>query len=181
MPFAPKAARSRFDICLTNNQFRTLDYTSLFTGVIPHPLLISCYTFGTRTQKSHQKLMLSMTRMAGVTGLEPAASGVTGRRSNQLSYTPIFKTAVSDTGTRATRKGDCVVKQGRQTVKHVHPCYRKKKLNDPMPSKRMGMQRVNPHEHVTARGITTAVWQQGLRGRKWWVVRGSNPRPTRCK
>ena len=29
--------------------------------------------------------------MAGVTGLEPAASGVTGRRSNQLSYTPKFK------------------------------------------------------------------------------------------
>jgi hypothetical protein len=27
-------------------------------------------------------------RVAGVTGLEPAASGVTGRRSNQLSYTP---------------------------------------------------------------------------------------------
>ncbi len=26
--------------------------------------------------------------MAGVTGLEPAASAVTGRRSNQLSYTP---------------------------------------------------------------------------------------------
>ena len=29
--------------------------------------------------------------MAGVTGLEPAASGVTGRRSNQLSYTPFAK------------------------------------------------------------------------------------------
>ena len=29
--------------------------------------------------------------MAGVTGLEPAASGVTGRRSNQLSYTPLNK------------------------------------------------------------------------------------------
>ena len=27
--------------------------------------------------------------MAGVTGLEPAASGVTGRRSNQLSYYPL--------------------------------------------------------------------------------------------
>ncbi len=26
--------------------------------------------------------------MAGVTGLEPAASGVTGQRSNQLRYTP---------------------------------------------------------------------------------------------
>ena len=26
--------------------------------------------------------------MTGATGLEPAASGVTGRRSNQLSYAP---------------------------------------------------------------------------------------------
>ena len=26
--------------------------------------------------------------MAGVTGLEPATSGVTGQHSNQLSYTP---------------------------------------------------------------------------------------------
>jgi hypothetical protein len=28
--------------------------------------------------------------MARVTGLEPAASGVTGQRSNQLSYTRAF-------------------------------------------------------------------------------------------
>ena len=28
--------------------------------------------------------------MAGATGLEPAASGVTGRRSNQLSYAPVI-------------------------------------------------------------------------------------------
>ena len=33
--------------------------------------------------------------MAGVTGLEPAASGVTGQRSNQLSYTPAFRSAVA--------------------------------------------------------------------------------------
>ena len=31
--------------------------------------------------------------MAGVTRLELAASGVTGRRSNQLSYTPTAKIA----------------------------------------------------------------------------------------
>ena len=40
--------------------------------------------------------MLSTTWVAGVTGLEPAASGVTGRRSNQLSYTPNFKTVVPE-------------------------------------------------------------------------------------
>lgn len=28
--------------------------------------------------------------MAGTTGLEPATSDVTGRRSNQLSYVPLF-------------------------------------------------------------------------------------------
>ena len=32
--------------------------------------------------------MISWEKVAGVTGLEPAASGVTGQRSNQLSYTP---------------------------------------------------------------------------------------------
>ena len=34
--------------------------------------------------------MLELSEMlAGSTGLEPAASGVTGRRSNQLNYDPI--------------------------------------------------------------------------------------------
>ena len=39
--------------------------------------------------------------MAGVTGLEPATSCVTGRRSNQLSYTPVKGRAVSYTHLRA--------------------------------------------------------------------------------
>ena len=34
-------------------------------------------------------------KVAGVTGLEPAASGVTGRRSNQLSYTPPSPAAIA--------------------------------------------------------------------------------------
>ena len=32
-------------------------------------------------------------KVAGVTGLEPATSGVTGRRSNRLSYTPYAASA----------------------------------------------------------------------------------------
>ena len=32
--------------------------------------------------------------MAGATGLEPATSGVTGQRSNQLSYTPAVSVAL---------------------------------------------------------------------------------------
>ena len=34
--------------------------------------------------------------MAGTTGLEPAASAVTGQRSNQLNYDPKLTTARSD-------------------------------------------------------------------------------------
>jgi hypothetical protein len=34
--------------------------------------------------------------LAGTTGLEPAASAVTGQRSNQLNYVPGFATGIAN-------------------------------------------------------------------------------------
>ena len=43
---------------------------------------------GRRGWKHHS--LTALKRMAGTTGLEPAASAVTGQRSNQLNYVPHF-------------------------------------------------------------------------------------------
>src|SRR6202040_3157938 len=48
--------------------------------------------------------------MAGATGLEPATSGVTGRRSNQLSYAPAASTRA---GTPTPPVGGCQAHPGR--------------------------------------------------------------------
>ena len=42
----------------------------------------------TKASPTNSKALNHEGNMAGATGLEPAASGVTGRRSNQLSYAP---------------------------------------------------------------------------------------------
>ncbi len=52
--------------------------------------------------------------MAGPTGLEPATSGVTGLRSNQLSYDPDFRPTTVASGreaeyTEAVRRGNAEV------------------------------------------------------------------------
>jgi hypothetical protein len=54
---------------------------------------------GSRCHSANKKAALkAAVSLAGVTGLEPAASCVTGRRSNQLSYTPACMCMVGDHG-----------------------------------------------------------------------------------
>ncbi len=43
--------------------------------------------------------------MAGTTGLEPATSDVTGRRSNQLNYVPLLRIRRTLEGYHASRSG----------------------------------------------------------------------------
>ena len=45
---------------------------------------------GTKRKTRHAFAGRAFLKVAGWTGLEPAASGVTGRRSNQLNYHPVW-------------------------------------------------------------------------------------------
>ena len=76
--------------------------------------------------------------MAGVTGLEPAASGVTGRRSNQLSYTP-FAVLCLLVCQAVLKQPDCLKTRlcnaapvGRQAL-CGHFCEKNLTLNDLLP------------------------------------------------
>ena len=57
--------------------------------------------------------------MARVTGLEPATSGVTGRHSNQLSYTRALDTEMSRSADLGDRR-DCVKENWNLKRKWVH-------------------------------------------------------------
>ena len=59
------------------------------------------------------KLRQAVDRLARETGLEPAASAVTGRRSNQLSYS---RNPESD-GRRSARRHRVEIRDGRPGVK----------------------------------------------------------------
>ena len=52
--------------------------------------------------------------MAGATGLEPAASGVTGRRSNQLSYAPEGSAGLKARPVPSQEVADCQQKGARR-------------------------------------------------------------------
>jgi hypothetical protein len=53
----------------------------------PHPRPTACSQAGSRLRRELLDSLKDM--LAGSTGLEPAASGVTGRRSSQLNYDPV--------------------------------------------------------------------------------------------
>jgi hypothetical protein len=55
-----------------------------------------------------------MVHVAGVTGLEPATSGLTGQRSNQLSYTPIWGIREERTANGILPAGLCIVHSRRR-------------------------------------------------------------------
>ena len=59
-----------------------LRLTSFAQGILPESWLAMSEPSGSPLGETE------VSRMAGSTGLEPAASGVTGRRSNQLNYDP---------------------------------------------------------------------------------------------
>ena len=54
----------------------------------------------------NQSFLSGLEGMAGTTGLEPAASAVTGQRSNQLNYVPTLKT--QDLAKSRAGSGFCV-------------------------------------------------------------------------
>ena len=56
-------------------------------------------------------------RLAGTTGLEPATSDVTGRRSNQLNYVPFsLKTSDIKQNSIANRMAELVLGWGAQEI-----------------------------------------------------------------
>ncbi len=63
--------------------------------------------------------------MAGVTGLEPATSGVTGRRSNQLSYTPRKNRSFTPRG-KSRRFSDVAVRLSSGLNSNLRPLMRQK-------------------------------------------------------
>ena len=106
--------------------------------------------------------------MWGVTGLEPAASGVTGRRSNQLSYTP--EDAQSMIGVLT-----CF---WRGTTQKMRSNNRKAEKYQPRP-----MPPITPTLKLFQRTMSGS----RLQGRRRKFVEklvgseGLEPRPTRCK
>jgi hypothetical protein len=98
--------------------------------------------------------------VAGATGLEPAASGVTGRRSNQLSYAPAYGRhyILGGAPTRTLAPMGCQANE---------PQFR--------PANLARESNSNHPRDVVLNFPASTLWPP------WWAMRDSNPRPPRCK
>jgi hypothetical protein len=148
--------------------------------------------------------------MAGATGLEPATSGVTGRRSNQLSYAPSASTGEAPLSSppqsvKPTAPAQMAGSSGGQAVQagvlgeryyRDAPASTEKRLSMPQNQLQPGNvthDRADPENWRVAfeidsvealiRGVRR-IWvysDQGTHFSAWWAMRDSNPRPPRCK
>ena len=122
-----------------------------------------------------------MGKMAGVTGLEPAASGVTGRRSNQLSYTPLR-------GSFSAAPQGPVRERARYVVQPPNRCQersadifqfdenRRKPGPSPLPRRPVSGRHATRIPLASAKKVSSWIIVEG-----WWAVTGSNRRPSGCK
>jgi hypothetical protein len=84
-------------------------------AVKPNTAFESYFTAASEAQGKHPKSRATdEATIAGATGLEPAASGVTGRRSNQLSYAPALAGTRSGMSHRGSTREAQYAKRGRE-------------------------------------------------------------------
>lgn len=122
--------------------------------------------------------------VAGVTGLEPATSGVTGRRSNQLSYTP--EPAAGRADRRGERRGTAPLLPSQASRAFFGGDLSTARIN---PSSRKALRTPSVRPARRPKGKVTDVGRNRERRhgrppclrRQWWAVTGSNRRPSRCK
>jgi hypothetical protein len=77
--------RSRADAPIRSTSRTPLTTNQMLAGTLPATVARKCGSLSCGAAKSSD---FQAFRETGATGLEPATSGVTGRRSNQLSYAP---------------------------------------------------------------------------------------------
>jgi hypothetical protein len=119
--------------------------------------------------------------MARVTGLEPAASGVTGRRSNQLSYTRVLvggKYDMALTLSMVQRK-ESVQKTINEDFSARPICFSNGMADTEEYPESLTCANL-PHPHTEER-YGRAADGIAVGGKGWWAMTGSNRRPSRCK
>jgi Recombinase/Recombinase zinc beta ribbon domain len=100
-------------------------------AVKPHPAFAPYFLTATAAQaKRQQDGPSDEATMTGATGLEPAASGVTGRRSNQLSYAPASPRHATVKPPHARRENDSMPSMRSPRRARARPAPRRRVASD---------------------------------------------------